>query len=341
MGSGGNFAPLFFWSSKLSDSPTVAAEALAQRGDFPDAIALLQQAAENGDANAAMLLAVWHLRGDMIARDLVAARQMLRRAVKIGHVDAALLEIALVANGSGAAPDWPLAVQLLRQASSNDPLAAMQLRVLDAMHLDPNGEPTQQFTIDTLSDAPSIRLFRQFLSAEECEQVARAAHGLLAPAVVVDPASGRTIAHPVRTSHVAVLGPANENLVIQAINRRIAAASSKPVTHGEPLNVLRYTPGQQYRRHLDTLPGASNQRVATMILYLNQGFAGGETRFPALNKIVQPRAGDALLFETLLPDGLPDPRLIHSGEPVRAGTKWIATRWIRQQAVDPWTIAAS
>ncbi|MFY0022539.1 hypothetical protein ABTQ05_21660, partial [Acinetobacter baumannii] len=74
---------------------------------------------------------------------------------------------------------------------------------------------------------------------------------------------------PIRTSDIAAFPLALEQPAIHAINLRIASASGTNVRAGEPLTILRYRPGQQYRPHLDTLPGERNQRVATMLIYLN------------------------------------------------------------------------
>jgi prolyl 4-hydroxylase len=162
---------------------------------------------------------------------------------------------------------------------------------------------------------------------------------MLEPAVVVDPASGRFVTHPVRTSHGAVVGPARETLVIQAINRRLAAASGTDVRQGEPLTVLRYAPGQQYRPHHDALPlqvARGNQRVLTMLAYLNAGYEGGATRFMGSGLEVRGGPGDVLLFANVKADGAPDPAAQHAGLPVTRGVKWLATRWVRQAPYDPW-----
>ena len=100
--------------------------------------------------------------------------------------------------------------------------------------------------------------------------------------------------------------------------------------------MLRYRPGQQYRPHIDALPGVANQRQLTAILFCNDGFAGGETRFPRLDLTVRAREGDLLLFANVQADGTSDARSEHAGLPVIEGEKWIATRWIRQQRYHPW-----
>ena len=159
---------------------------------------------------------------------------------------------------------------------------------------------------------------------------------IIAPTLVVDPRTGQQIAHPIRTSDGAVIGPTRENLVIQDIQQRIAEASGTDRLSGEPIHILRYRPGQQYRPHFDALNGAANQRILTAILYLNDGFSGGETEFPQIGVRIRAEKGGLLLFSKCLADGDIDRRALHAGLPVTHGEKWIATRWIRQQRYDPW-----
>lgn len=327
----------------MTRSPVAEALSLAEQGHQARATAVLQAAGNAGDVDALMQLAVWHIAGRHVPRDFAAARGYLRRAVAIGHVDGALMEVALTANGNGhASPsDWPSALRLLDVAAAGDPVAAQQRALLAAMRLAPDGSPERAPTSSELSASPRVVHFPAFLTPDECGHIASVGNDLLEPAMVIDSRTGRTVPHPIRTSDGGAIGPAREDLVVRAINLRIAAATATQVAQGEPLTVLRYRPGQQYRPHLDTIQGASNQRIRTVLLYLNQGFGGGETSFPLLPLTVRPRGGDAIMFDTVLPDGSPDPRARHAGEPVTAGAKWIATRWIRAEPVDPWTIHAA
>jgi prolyl 4-hydroxylase len=95
--------------------------------------------------------------------------------------------------------------------------------------------------------------------------------------------------------------------------------------------VLRYRPGQQYRRHHDAhgFGPVAERRIATALLYLNHHYEGGETEFPELKLRVQGGTGDLLIFHNLRPDKQPDMRMMHAGLPVTKGEKWMATRWIR------------
>ncbi|MEG3146324.1 2OG-Fe(II) oxygenase [Sphingomonas sp. RT2P30] len=301
-----------------------------------EAFALIGRHAASGDAAALYLQALHVMSGDFVQRDVARARDILHRAVVAGHPDALMLEIALTANGSGAPADWQAARRLLDQATDRIPAAREQLALLNAMAIDDEGRPLSLPAAEMLSDAPDVRRFRNLLSPEECAHLAMAARDMLAPATVVDPRTGRMIVHPIRTSDGAVIGPGRENLVIRAINQRLAVISDTLVTQGEPLSILRYSPGQEYRPHLDWIGDAKNQRTKTVIVYLNHGYKGGETRFISASLTVEPQGGDAILFSNILPDGSVDRRSDHAGLPVRQGAKWIATRWIRERAHDPW-----
>lgn len=321
-------------------SPGKSDSAPAFPSEVRATVAKLEAAGRAGDAAAWAELAALYLRGDQIERDVRQARTMLSRAVAIGHVDAALLEIALTANGSGGTPDWQAATALLQKAARNDPLARQHLDLLKRMALDDNGGPTTPLPHRTLHAMPSIYRVPNFCTPEEAAHIASLAVQNLEPATVFDPATGALVAHPIRNSDNAIIGPTQETLVVQAINRRIAAVTGTKVDQGEPLTILRYGPGQQYKAHLDTLANTTNQRVKTVILYLNDGYIGGKTTFPLLSVTVDIKAGDALVFDNVDAAGQPERLSRHAGLPVERGTKWLATRWIRQHPIDPWKMGA-
>lgn len=323
----------------MSSDPVSLAVQMRSAGRVAEAVALLANTGNQGHVMALAELATWYLAGEAVPRDLPAARALLKRAVAIGHVDAALMEIALTANGSGAAPDWRAAIALLERAAMADPLAGQHLQILRSMAIRADGTPSRLPPPKALGTSPAIRLFRNFCTETEAVHIGSAVAATLTPATVFDPASNRMVAHPIRSSDNAPIGPTQETLVIQAINRRIAAATRTDFMQGEPLTVLRYGPGQQYRPHLDTLPNPANQRILTAILYLNEGYRGGETVFPLLDVKIVPRTGDLLVFENVDAQGAPEPRSRHAGLPVISGTKWIATRWIRARPTSAWALS--
>ena len=311
-------------------------EAALREGRTSDAVTAAQAGGGVNDPDALAVLAHWHLVGSVLPRDVLLARQLLGQAAALGNADAALILIALTANGSGAAADWPAALASLTRIAQTHPTAGAQMAMLDAMTLDQSGWPAVSDSPTVRSSAPHVVVFEQFLNPAECKHLAVTVQDILEPSQVVEPRTGRLIAHPIRTSSAALIGPTRESLPIQAILRRIAAATSTAVEQGESLAVLHYAPGQQYREHVDTLPQVTNQRIGTFIIYLNEGYSGGQTRFPAANLTISARMGDAVYFRNVTPDGQPDLRSRHAGLPVTAGAKWIATRWIRQRPIDVW-----
>jgi prolyl 4-hydroxylase len=189
-------------------------------------------------------------------------------------------------------------------------------------------------------NAPRILLFGNLLAPEECEALITMSRGKLERSNVVDRRTGRYERHPDRTSEGTYFRRA-ENELIARIETRIAQLTECPLERGEPIQVLHYNPGAEYKPHFDYFdPSESGnrqvlamggQRVATLIMYLNDVQAGGSTVFPEVGLDVLPRRGSAVFFAYSDSDGRLDPRTLHGGSPVGAGEKWIATKWLRQR----------
>ena len=308
-----------------------SAHELLRAGRPADALAELVTAANAGDAPSALELGVWFLEGKFVQRDLHRSRAAFGRAAELGEMAAERVFTSFLAIGVGAAPDWEGALQRLRQFAARDALAAEQLELLERMDLTQSGDPLESAFGQQLSVEPEIYCFERLFSSDECAFLISAAQPLLQPSVVVEPSTGELRPHPIRTSEGAMFPWASEDLVVHALNRRLAAASATPVACGEPLQVLRYGPGQEYRPHIDALPQGENQRIFTMLVYLNHDYQGGETLFNRTGLAFRGDIGTALLFRNSLPDGSPDRKAQHAGLPVVCGEKFIASRWIREQ----------
>lgn len=285
------------------------------------------------DSQALFELGSSHLWGRGRPRDLTKAHQLFERAAAAGHVEAQRLRATLIVNGTGCASDPALGRQLLEQIAGSDPYAATQIKFTDFMM---SPAAAKERPVELLCASPRVELIRGLLLTEECRYIMITAEPHLTPSIVLDPATGQNIPHPVRTSDGMSFGPTREDLVIHRINRRIADVTGSQVNWGEPLHVLRYMPGQQYRPHVDALPGEPNQRERTALLYLNGDYQGGETVFPKLGMSVRGKSGDVLVFDNVGADGRSDRRSEHAGLPVSQGVKWLATRWIRGAPYHPW-----
>lgn len=293
---------------------------------------MLGTAAGGEDKDALAMLAQWRIAGDVIRRDLNAARELLGRAAAAGHRDSALLHASFLASGVGGPDQWPEALSALSALAPKEYRAGAQIDLLGAMALDSNGFPATPPAVRQLSTAPYVLCSEGFMTGAECAYLRGSLEHSLQPSLVVDPSSGRMIAHPVRRSDFAVFGVHSEDLVVNALNRRIAALSGTTLGQGEPLQLLRYRSGGEYRAHMDALPPAEpNQRILTVLVYLSDGYEGGETSFPRTGLSFRGKTGDALLFRNVAADGSPDPLALHAGMPVSRGEKLIASRWIRQR----------
>lgn len=319
----------------MTSQRVAQAMASAQRGDVVGAARLLEAAARDGEGEAALTLADWRMAGDPIRRDLALARQCYGRAAELGIAVAQPIHIALLANGAGGiGRRWQEALERLGQEARRDPAARAEHEIIAAMHLDPEGDPATLPPPATLNQAPLIRTFAGFLSPAECRYLTRLAGPHLQPSVVIDPQTGRMIQHPIRTADSAGFPFVSEGPALHAINRRIAAATGTDYAQGEPVQILSYAPGQQYRLHSDAIAGEANQRSVTLLVCLEDGFAGGETIFPRLGIAWRGKAGDAIAFANIDVDGRPDPLAWHAGNPVTSGRKVILSKWIRANPLD-------
>ncbi|MFC4811795.1 2OG-Fe(II) oxygenase [Paenibacillus sp. GCM10023250] len=177
-------------------------------------------------------------------------------------------------------------------------------------------------------DEPLILILKHVLSCAECDALIGLARDRMRRA-----RTGRTRAvGDVRTGRGTFLEE-NENEWVRAIELRLASLMGVPAAHAEPLQILHYRPGEEYRPHLDyfTADQVANNRISTMIMYLNDVEEGGETAFPELRFAVAPKKGNAVYFEYFYRDPRLNELTLHAGAPVAAGEKWIATQWMRRQ----------
>ena len=173
------------------------------------------------------------------------------------------------------------------------------------------------------------------LSASECEALIQIGQSHLKKAQVVDNETGTALAHAERTGETA-WPDRSAYPILQDLSERIAGWTGIPASHQEPLQMVHYGVGFEYKAHFDAFPPGSaclqtgGNRVCTLVFYLNDVIQGGETVFPRLGVKVHPRQGSMAFFRSIdageiIPDSL------HAGAPVLAGEKWIATQWIRER----------
>lgn len=186
-------------------------------------------------------------------------------------------------------------------------------------------------TVQAVFETPNIVVFSNFLTPEECQVLVKASAPKLQPSMGIEHKTGGSVLTPARTSYGTSF-QRGETEIIARIEQRISKVLNCPISHGEGLQVLRYAVGQQYIPHYDYFVDAAKatrvggQRVGTLLMYLNTPEAGGTTTFPNIGLEVQPVAGNAVFFS--YPEDT-DVSTLHGGNPVIAGEKWVATKWLR------------
>lgn len=265
----------------------------------------LTRAADAGDGAAALRLAVLCGLGLGRSQDWPEALSRLDQAVAIGHPDA-LAQKALLAPGGG---DVDLATWLTPPA----------------------------WTV--ISERPHILGLTGFAPPEICDHVVARAMPRLARAEVYDPATGLGRVERHRSNSAVAFNLETTDLVLVLLRERMARTAGLPATGLEPSQVLRYQVGETFDWHVDWLDAAiagqagdlaaHGQRIATLLLYLNDDFEGGETAFESNGLRHRARRGDALMWANTLPQGGVDRATRHAGLPPTRGEKWVLSQWMR------------
>jgi len=283
------------------------------------------RAANQGDPGALLALAEHCAVGCLLPRNPARARALAQTAAEAG---------------------WEVAGEY---AASLDPVLgeadAWRSLVPTPEELDPKHSGSLPHAeLEVVSWQPRVLAFRHFLSNFECAEIANAAAEHLMPSFIVD-GEGQLGRHQIRTSHEVRLRPGIRNIVINAVERRMADWSQFPLENGELPLVLHYEHSQSFEQHYDYFipekfvmgegPLAfGGQRIATQLVYLNEDFEGGETRFDRTGLVLQPERGMCALFHNVRPDHNVDPLTRHTGVAVSRGVKWLLSRWVREIPFD-------
>lgn len=303
---------------------------LSAEGRHDEAFLIIEAEAHKGDPEAMFTLGDLYWRGQFVVEDHARGREWFTKASDAGHPVARRAVTNLLASGLAGPRDWPRAIERLREEARGDARRAQMLALIEAMPLTPTGFVTTPPKGELINARPEITLFRGLFSPEECDYLIAVAEPTYESSLVVaEP--GRDVRDPMRSSDGAPMHWLIEDPALHALNRRLAAASGTRYEQGEPLMILRYRPGQEYRKHFDALPGVDNQRIKTALVYLNDGYEGGETAFTQIGVNIRGRKGDGIVFTNTRDGKHHDPLAEHAGLPVTRGTKYLASRWIRER----------
>ena len=285
-------------------------------GSLADAVARVEADARSGLPAASHLLATLSAAGIGMPQSWPAALNHLANAARGGSLPArGQLEVLGTERGGSGEDPW---AALAASARIADWMAPCTKRVLN--------------------ESPRTVAIDGFLPSRACDWLIELARGRVKPALVYNPDGSPAVEAGARSNSFIEFGILNCDVVVLLVRQRIAATIGVPVGALENSQVLHYEVGQQFAPHFDYLDPAlpevaeRGQRIVTFLVYLNDGFDGGETDFPRLGLRRKGGTGGALYFGNLDAAGAPDPRTLHAGLPPTRGEKWLFSQWVRNRA---------
>jgi len=138
-------------------------------------------------------------------------------------------------------------------------------------------------------------------------------------AAPITTASGFVMAPHIRNNTRVVFDdPALADRLFARIAPHVPAqlCGMQAVGANERFRAYRYEPGQRFAPHRDGAFARTDRErsLLTFMVYLNDGFAGGDTAFHEHGVVARPHTGRALLFQHLL---------LHEGCTVTSGVKYV------------------
>ncbi len=123
----------------------------------------------------------------------------------------------------------------------------------------------------------------------------------------------------------------NSHYVVKKIGILSSKITQKPLNYMEHLQFLKYNKGGYFNEHYDpevNYKSDTNDRIYTIIIYLNDDFEGGETYFKNIDMSIKPKKGKAVIFKSLDENGNILKKSLHQGSEVTSGTKYMCNKWI-------------
>jgi prolyl 4-hydroxylase len=167
--------------------------------------------------------------------------------------------------------------------------------------------------------APGIFTYEDALSAGECAALVTLTEGLGYQVAPITTPAGFVMRPDIRNNTRVILDDAARSAALWSRLSSLVPAvvdGCRPVGLNERFRFYRYDPGERFALHADGPYCRPNgeESLLTFMIYLNDGFAGGETTFPQSHVRIVPKTGMLLLFPH---------ELLHAGEAVTHGRKYV------------------
>ena len=292
-----------------------------------EGVAVIEAAAAREEADALCTLATLRAAGAWTKPSWPEALDLLQRAAELGSTDART-QLCLLSGDRTLAANVRWGVERAE---------ARWRRLKESIDLKAWVTPSPPVQV---CESPRVWIAENFATPELCEWLVARAGGRFKPALMRDVTTGVAKALDSRTCSDFVFDIVEGGLVMLLLRIKISNVTSIPVPHMEPPQIFHYLIGEEIKPHHDFLfdgtrgYGADGSyqgdRLATFLLYLNDGYEGGDLEFPKGNYRYKGKAGDGIFFASQR-DGKPDPTSLHAASPVTRGEKFILSQWIHDR----------
>lgn len=191
----------------------------------------------------------------------------------------------------------------------------------------------------TFNDSYKILEIYDVLTKEECATMIATAKQYDIERSLVIGDKNNTIDKDVRDSFNIFLKDSTGD-TFETLAKATAELTGIPATHQEQTQIVFYMPRGYYRAHYDGCEegetresclngyGSAGDRLATLIVYINDDYKGGKTEFTKVGFSVTPEVGKGILFYNIDENEDIIYESEHTGTDVIEGNKWIATKWV-------------
>ncbi|MBI1393394.1 MAG: hypothetical protein GC152_11695 [Alphaproteobacteria bacterium] len=196
------------------------------------------------------------------------------------------------------------------------------------------GDMPPGLVVATGSMPPGFLLVQNYLPASACDQIV--AECERRPGVKQGVAAGEADTSSVMRSSMRMSEAVDPGemqgdlygLARQAFRQTLAGHYGVQFDWFERPEILRYDAGGEYKPHADAENWFAAEKAwkrvldrdFSILLYLNEGFAGGEIAFPNFGLKLSPRKGLLIAFPS-------DARYLHAALPVTAGRRYALVSW--------------
>ena len=170
------------------------------------------------------------------------------------------------------------------------------------------------------SERPFIFELPNIFTSDECNQWISRIQAAGTEVATINTRSGTQVDSQIRNNRRVIFDDPNwANILYERVKEKVPHEIHGMTLSGinERLRCYEYQPGQRFAPHSDGafVRDEKERSWYTYMIYLNEGFAGGETIFLVEPEIViTPKAGAALLFQH---------PIIHEGSEVISGVKYV------------------